>query len=90
MFEYQYQFDLADGSTVSLFGEDYFGDKKVFWLSHISQLQHLCKRVAATGFPVVIQHLQADQQTQIVDATQFKAWLKANQPSFHSDSLDQL
>ena len=40
-YHYRHKIAFANGGRTSLYGEDYFGDKKVFWTSHQSMLESL-------------------------------------------------
>ncbi|MCB0635962.1 MAG: hypothetical protein KDC54_05070 [Lewinella sp.] len=81
MFSRKHRFLLADGSVCSLFGEDYFADKKVFWGAHQSELKHLCQRVCATGFPLQIEDLATGQRITITTKDELDGWWLAHQPT---------
>ena len=80
MFEFKYEIELKTSEKISLFGEDYFGDKRTFWNAHQASLKSLYKTVSETGFPIKIGDLEFDKWVVIENQHEFHAWLKTNQP----------
>lgn len=80
MFDFKHRIILKDESTIALFGEDYFCDKKVFWESHQTTLKTLCEKVCETGFPITIKNLMDNISLEIDGKKEFDSWLKENQP----------
>ena len=80
MFDYKHQIELKTKQKFSLFGEDYFGDKRSFWEYHQSMLNDMYDNIIKVGFPLTITDLELNQSESIEDLQSFHAWLRANQP----------
>ena len=85
MFVLRYHIKFKDGSVTSLYGEDYFGDKKVFWDAHQTMLTGLCNKVCNEGFPVFINDAYLDMHERMDNLDQFNTWLKKNHPKESCD-----
>jgi len=76
MFKIKYKIELNNDYTISLFGENYFADKKVFWDSHQTRLKNLWEKVNELGMPVTIIEYPDETRTEIENIEIFKAWMK--------------
>ncbi len=80
MFTIKHSITLNNGEIISLFGEDYFGDKKVFWEAHQTQLNELLEKVTELGPPVKATVLPQAKSLIFEDTASFKSWLSQNHP----------
>lgn len=80
MFQIRHSITLVNGEHFSLFGEDYFGDKKVFWEAHQSQLNALLNRVQEVGAPIVVVEYPQEANLTFETVDLFKQWLSKHHP----------
>lgn len=80
MFDYKHKISFKNSESISLFGEDYFGDKSTFWYSHQSALKNLCERVCLIGFPLKVDDLKNAESLNILNKDEFDSWMLKNQP----------
>ncbi len=80
-YKYRHRIKFANEGQVSLYGEDYFGDKKVFWTTHQSILNSLwLKAQDDTKYPMTIYDLNFNVEINIPNLKSFTVWLSKNQP----------
>tara|TARA_B100000963_G_C22415679_1_gene575323 strand:- start:121 stop:756 length:636 start_codon:yes stop_codon:yes gene_type:complete len=77
----RYKAIFKDKSQHSLFGEEYFADKRVFWVSHQSNLLGFSVDVCKKGRPIKI--FDSTNQTEIIfnNDRDFDDWFTKNQSS---------
>lgn len=80
MFEVRYSVAKKGSFCISLYSEDYFGDKKVFWESHQARLRELWQSVKEHGFPVQVTDESDQSVTTLEDQDAFEVWITENQP----------
>lgn len=80
MFNIQHQITLADGSTFSLYGKDYFGDKRVFWQAHQDTLKELVAQARAVGPPIAVTYPPKEHVYTYEEIEDFLEWLKSEHP----------
>ena len=79
--QYRHKITFANGEFTSLYGEDYFGDKEVFWTTHQSILNSLWQKAQDQGhYPLIIHDLNFDVKIHIADLVSLRKWLIKNQP----------
>lgn len=83
MFQTKHCITLANGEYFSLFGEDYFGDKKVFWEAHQSQLHALLNQVKEVGAPIVVVEYPDELSWTFETVDAFKQWLSKHHPVYY-------
>jgi len=86
--EFRYLIEFKNKDTFSLYGEDFFGDKSTFWNSHQSSLNDLYRKVVSSDFPIKLIDLTTKDPLLISTLTEFREWLKENQP--FSDTLKKI
>lgn len=80
MFKIKHQITLADDSIFDLYGEDYFGDKRVFWEAHQSTLNALVAKVKAVGPPIAVTYPPKEHVYTYKEVDAFLKWLSNNHP----------
>ncbi|MFK7796795.1 MAG: hypothetical protein AB8E82_05020 [Aureispira sp.] len=80
MFHIRHQITLANGEHISLYGEDYFGDKRVFWETHQRLLTQLLEQVDQTGSPIQVLQLPEELTIHFDQVAAFKHWLSQHHP----------
>jgi hypothetical protein len=85
MFEFKHLIEFQNKETFSLYGENFFGDKSIFWESHQSSLNELYKKIIYSDFPIKITDLETKHSILVLELKDFRIWLNENQP--FSDSL---
>jgi hypothetical protein len=80
MFHIRHQITLANGAQVSLYGEDYFGDKRVFWETHQHLLKQLLEQVEQVGPPIQVLQLPEELTIHFDKVSAFKDWLSQHHP----------
>ena len=80
MFKIKHTITLHTGEIVSLYGDDYFGDKMVFWDSHQTQLKALIAKVNILGGPVDVVEFPEDKEYNFTEIDSFLAWLSRYYP----------
>lgn len=80
MFQIKHKITFSTGEIVSLYGEDYFGDKKVFWDSHQTQLNGLLKKARELGGPFKVVEYPNAQEHEFMELKSFTDWLSKSHP----------
>ncbi len=80
MFQVKHHITFINGAIVSLFGEDYFADKKVFWEAHQSQLAALLIQVKEIGAPILVVEYPNESTLTFETNEAFLQWLAKHHP----------
>jgi hypothetical protein len=80
----RYQIEFRDGSQFGLYGEEYFGDKAVFWRHHQAHLIGFSEEVCVRGRPVALFDHLKQLRIPFGSPLAFDQWFHSNQ----SKSLD--
>ena len=80
MFEVKHRITFNNGEITSLYGEDYFSDKKVFWDSHQTQLKGVLEKAKFLGGPFKVTEFPNNQKFEFNDCNAFIEWLSKSHP----------
>lgn len=75
----RYKAKFDNGTIYSLFGEDYFTDKAVFWRAHQSNLIEFSVLVCKLGHPIEINDSIANTVIYFTNKQAFETWFGQNQ-----------
>lgn len=75
----RFKVTFADNSTFTLFGEEYFADKAIFFKAHQSNLEWFQKVVKEKGRPVKVRDIQENVSMLFESEKDFDAWYVENQ-----------
>lgn len=77
----RYKATFKDDTQYSLYGEDYFNDKAIFWRHHQSNLVNFSNCVAEKGRPVNILDTYSNTLIELNSPDEFDIWYRKNQSS---------
>lgn len=80
MFDVKHEITFNSGEIVSLYGEDYFADKKVFWDSHQTRLKGVLEKAKVLGGPFKVIEFPREQEFSFNDFNTFIEWLSKSHP----------
>ncbi|WP_196889349.1 hypothetical protein [Aureivirga sp. CE67] len=83
MFQPKHQITLSDGDSYTLYGEDYFCDKKVFWEAHQSILKHLVEALEISKLPIKVLEISERKELKFETIVAFQNWLEKKHPCKH-------
>ena len=78
MFEYEYQLYINGELYQSLFGSDYYFDKRVFNVHHGRVLFDIFQDLKKSDHVLTIVHIDTKKQVEIKTAAEFKDWVSVN------------
>lgn len=78
MFEYEYQLYINDELYQSLFGSDYYFDKRVFNIHHGRVLFDIFQDLKKGDHVLTIVHIETKNHVEIKTAAEFKDWVSVN------------
>lgn len=78
MLEPKYIFYLNDTYFDTIYGLDYYNDKKVFFTSGAKQFFVMYQVLRNKGFVLTIEEKSSGNKTKISDENEFKDWVKEN------------
>jgi len=75
----RFEVKFSNGSKYSLYGKDYYNDKRVFWEDHRSNLIGFCSNVCEKGIPLEVYDKELEVTTKFKNKVEFENWFKENQ-----------
>lgn len=78
MFDIKYRFYFKDGDVKSLYGQDYYGDKRCFYEYHHRMLEEVRDKASDAEFPIKIIDEETGEEYQVQTLEEFHEWLKTH------------
>ena len=77
----RFKVTFKDGTIYSLYGQEYFADKAVFWRSHQTNLIGFSLKVCELGTPIEIEDVLLKNGIRYGNQAEFLEWFKRHQSS---------